>query len=472
MFIIFIFTPQTCFANAAEAIDVASTPSISLSAVNKNSQIKVNGENLDFDFIESDNFLHDTIPSGQVTASYEMENPTDEQLNIKMAFPFIGTLDDLKSTFIKEGDEGVSYSADLSDATKRIQNGVSPEDYSQLDIDNILKNTDISDNYKLRCFSEDTQGTLYTLTVKPMFKSSKRRNYFGFYIPLYKGENIIFLDQYSFRGHGDGVFFVDGSDFNDTEFDLSFFITNTNSSITIGEYDGDKFHNNQENYDCVIKTENMDFGSLLRSYYDNLKEGLGTSLPDDNMYNLYKQYIDTHVYSYDNYSYNISNLLQAPFLNNVIVLFYSIEFPPHSVKNVTVSYKTKGGDDETMTRTPVYTFTYLLNPARYWKDFKNLTITIKPPKKAPYIIDSSLPFIKTGNYYTAQSQTLPDKDLYFKLFIHSQISSRDNRTIFDDPEIGGLLYFLIGIAILIVIVIIAVIIRKIYGIKKGERSNL
>lgn len=62
---------------------------------------------------------------------------------------------------------------------------------------------------------------------------------------------------------------------------------------------------------------------------------------------------------------------------------------------------------------PVYEYTYLLSPAKSWKEFKDLTIQINTEN---YLISSSLNhFEKMENGYTLSLNQLPNSELTFKL---------------------------------------------------------
>lgn len=61
-----------------------------------------------------------------------------------------------------------------------------------------------------------------------------------------------------------------------------------------------------------------------------------------------------------------------------------------------------------------YKYTYLLNPARGWKEFGNLNLTIQTDGELK-LANSSLPLQKKGSDYTASFDTLPEEDLVVHL---------------------------------------------------------
>lgn len=78
-------------------------------------------------------------------------------------------------------------------------------------------------------------------------------------------------------------------------------------------------------------------------------------------------------------------------------------------------------DIDTGYSTPVYTYTYLLSPAKTWKQFGNLDIVVNTPY---YIIDSEgFAFVKGEKGYTLSLDGLPDGELTFAL------CSDENQTI-------------------------------------------
>jgi len=118
--------------------------------------------------------------------------------------------------------------------------------------------------------------------------------------------------------------------------------------------------------------------------------------------------------------------------------------------------------DKTKTVDPLYTFDYILNPAKNWKDFKNLNIEIITPQEAPYIVKSSVDLIKGENkVYTATLAALPEEDLSFTLYADKKITLLDKTVGNLQNSFGYFTPFVIGaVVILIIGIIIVVIILK------------
>jgi type I site-specific restriction-modification system R (restriction) subunit len=136
----------------------------------------------------------------------------------------------------------------------------------------------------------------------------------------------------------------------------------------------------------------------------------------------------------------------------VFTLVYNVDFQADSSKNVTVGYKTVGTMDKTKTAKPVYTFDYILNPAKNWSSFGDLDIEIITPKKAPYIVDSSVEMAKENDgHYRASLGSLPEKDLTFSIYEDKKTSPI---TLFDKAHRS---YGSTGILIISAVAIIVVI---------------
>lgn len=102
--------------------------------------------------------------------------------------------------------------------------------------------------------------------------------------------------------------------------------------------------------------------------------------------------------------------------NRILVLTYTVKFPANGTVPVSVSYPMAGAMDSEKMKRPVYTYGYLLNPAKGWAGFKNLNLSIRAPVKAPYLVKSSLSLSKTKTgTYAAQFASLPKTDLVFSL---------------------------------------------------------
>jgi len=74
----------------------------------------------------------------------------------------------------------------------------------------------------------------------------------------------------------------------------------------------------------------------------------------------------------------------------IFSIIYTVGFPANSEKEMSVSYNTSGTMDARETVKPLYSFDYILNPAKSWSDFKNLKVKIITPEEVPYVAESSI----------------------------------------------------------------------------------
>ena len=187
---------------------------------------------------------------------------------------------------------------------------------------------------------------------------------------------------------------------------------------------------------------------------------------DIQLYNLYAKVLDNYFtenmgYSSEHDLYGYGNC------QRILTLVYTVKFPDNSEKEVSVSYNASGTMDKRETSEPLYSFDYILNPAKNWEDFKNLNITIITPRKAPHIVKSSTRFTKgENNTYTATLSELPETDLSFTLYAHEKITLLDKI----QGKLGrNLWHFTFLLIYAIVFMIIGIIIVKLILRSKKNR---
>lgn len=113
------------------------------------------------------------------------------------------------------------------------------------------------------------------------------------------------------------------------------------------------------------------------------------------------------------------DILEPYFYQSYVgALIYNVNFAPGSVRKVRVEYTAKASQDRTDTSRYSASVAYLLNPAREWKDFQNLTIHIYPHQEQPYLLESSLDMTKNqyDGSYAAYYESLPNKNLVFRMY--------------------------------------------------------
>lgn len=95
--------------------------------------------------------------------------------------------------------------------------------------------------------------------------------------------------------------------------------------------------------------------------------------------------------------------------NKLGVNTFEITLNAKSVHMLTIEYEAHLGIDERASLHPIYRLDYLLHPASYWSDFKDLDIEVKVPKRASVYVN--LPLQKEGNIYSESFDTLPEENL-------------------------------------------------------------
>lgn len=137
-------------------------------------------------------------------------------------------------------------------------------------------------------------------------------------------------------------------------------------------------------------------------------------------------------------------------------LVYTVEFPPESQKEVSVSFTATGTMDSRKTVKPLYSFEYILNPAKNWAGFKDLNIEVIPPAAAPYIVQSSTALTKgEDGVYRASLNRLPEEDLSFTLYAFDKITLLDRAYGSVQRRFGYLTPIVLGAALLLIVGIAA-----------------
>ena len=163
-----------------------------------------------------------------------------------------------------------------------------------------------------------------------------------------------------------------------------------------------------------------------------------------------------------NHAFGDSNLYDFLQQQRLIVLCFETQFPAGGERTVTVKYAMSGSMDSVKTQKPVYSYAYLLNPAKGWAGFRNLNIRIVPPKKAPSLVAGSLSFKKSSDgAYIASLPSLPQNDLTFYLCESQRVEPKQTGL----P--GGTL-FLLGTAVLALIVAVCL---TVHYIRKRKRKR-
>lgn len=163
---------------------------------------------------------------------------------------------------------------------------------------------------------------------------------------------------------------------------------------------------------------------------------------------------------------------------NVGVAYYYLEFLPNEKSQVQVSYSTMpSAYMSKYSNAYRYQYIYFLSPAKYWKEYANLSIkVIANDNLQKYMISSNVlfDFDKENNVYTFTSDKLPESELNFSMYYHDKIS-RFEPMAFERAKMIVIMYLVYGwfiwvpLLIIIITIIVVVVVRK---KKKKKQENV
>jgi hypothetical protein len=453
-------------------------PSSEILSIEQNTPITVENEDLVFDFSVNDNpntaDLYDDSYSlgGKVTASYQMHNPAEELQVVQMAFPFVGKLNNLAAQDILITSEGkpLPYATFAGDLIEKPRSFAGGEKKASFDFAKIISSI-TNEPYQAENWKESEKGKLYTITVWP--KSDQGINYaLEFDFDPEKTKIITWnFNRFERRDNK-----IRNASWCDGPTTLEVFVWGEDINFKEGAFTDGELSKKTDLYTAQTVRQELGLKAYLLKHIEasghsghsefndindnkindndnKINDNDSASLSEMQLYNIYARALDKYLSQNVGYS-SEHDIMGQQHYDRIFVLVYNVEFPPGSTKKVSVSYKTSGTMDMRETAKPMYTFDYILNPAKNWSKFKNLNIKIIPPEEAPYIVKSSIELNKgEGNIYTANLESLPDEDLYFALYEDPHITLLD--------KVAGRLYrsfgYLYPVALGAIIIIIGLI---------------
>ena len=465
VFLIYVFlaAQQAIYANSAP-IYTEGYPTGEVMAIDKDCPIKVENEKLSFDLSEDEVFAGTIF--GKVKASYNMVNPTNREMSVKMVFPLVSSYYYLYRDEILVAADGRKldyeiFMGDTLDNYGRPSDGESGYDFS---LDKILE-TISEKSYRALNFSETETGKLYRINVVPVNE-----------------ERINFAVSFDHDGNKSKVLTTGFNRFERRDSytriaawcyepqTLEIFVLGQDLDFDIKVYTDGDLKKPTENYTYDIKTETVELKSYLigiaKSYLKGLAgedgEAKDYQSSDDLIYNLYARALDKAFTANDGFSF-CEDIWSCVYNAGIFALVYDVDFPANSHKTVTVSYTARATMDRRKTQEPLYTFNYIINPARNWADFGTLDIEITTSERAPYIVDSSIEFTKEEDkLYRAHLDSLPQKDLVVSVYKKEAITLAD---------IAFANRYESLVIIFVIIVLAAMIISAVYLIKKLRVKN-
>ena len=458
--VLLLVQPVIVFANSSPTY-WKGYPYSEVLLVDENSPIAVKQEKLTFDFNES--FQEESrigfSPTAKVTAEYEMQNTSDQDLSVQMAFPFVGSISKLsikdllvdvegkpvpyevypakdEVQYMYDSEQEFRYSGfhisteelkfpgiDLTQDAKLIRYSIEAIDEEDLRFEirfdaDPNKTRVIASNFSMISYDEE-DGSAVGATIFDKERSVEL---------LVLGEDCRFIEE---------VLTEEGKQADPGNYRLKKEVI----LVSPRQYLSELIHQYlpKEVTDSVSNTQLLNL-SLSRIWSDGLVSGC--SMMDDAMGVFHSE--------------------------RIITLIYSVDFPAGAEKQVRVGYLTGGTMDRRETPTPKYTYTYLLSPAKHWKSFGILDIEILTPEEAPYIIGSSLALEPVGERrYTSSLGGLPEEELVFTLYQKEEVGKLDQI----QKSLDGLRYLPVLLSILWPFLLIILFIASLLWWKKRRREQ-
>lgn len=388
--------------------------------IQKDSPIGVKEETLEFDL--SDNRDFDHTLGGRVTASYKMTNPTGKPQSVQMVFPIIAKIDELfrEDIVITANGKSVPYAIFLGSVVKSYGDPYQKENEPDFDFGDIVKTIN-NDVYNAKSFGAYQKGKLYTIEVKPA--KEQRINFVVDFSFDKKKTKVLTKGFNRYERNGENTRIASWCYEPES---LEIYVLGDDIGFEFSGFSDGELKQKTDLFAYQISDKGVEFKTYLMEHLlgdaDVTKGGM---LSETQVYNLYAKTLDRYFEINQGYGFK-EDLNQQSYYQRIISLVYSVDFSPQSEQEVTVSYKTSGTMDKSKAANAIYTFDYILNPAKNWGDFGNLNIRVKTPTEAPYIIKSTVDFTRAGdNVYTATLEGLPEKDLSFTLYDKEKITFSD-----------------------------------------------
>lgn len=452
---IIILNPVLAMANSGPTY-WQGYPNSEILLIDKQSPIEVIREDLLFDFTGEDNNGHSI--DGQVTAIYEMKNPTSDNVSVQMAFPFVSSLNEFTFEGIEifDGDTRVPYQTHIGGVVNSYGNPKYETTDPTFEFESIV-GTITNLPFQGKYIPRNQQGTLYTMEVTPL-----------------DGESINFAVNFTFDSQKSKVLTSGFNRYERSQQNVRIaswcYETTTLQIVVFGEdvnlswnayTDGD-LKVKTDKYSYQMETTSIDVQTVIVNAiaeYEQRMEGsyqrqrfLETAFGEQPLLNLYLETLDNILMMNEGYA-DTYQLFEQNYYPRILTAMYTIDFPPNATKHIKVTYKALGTMEKVSRNKATYTFHYMLNPARHWANFENLNIQIKTPDKAPFVVESTIPLTKQQDQiYSAQLTSLPENDLVFTLFEEEQVAtfiSQDSRST-----------IVVGISLILVALILYLLGRK------------
>lgn len=405
------------------------SPSLSLTPL-ADCPIKVSSEDLTFDF--SANKHQNYSPQAQVTAAYSMQNPTAKETKVQMAFPLIASLDDLsKMAGIRITGNGKPIPFQIFIGAPCAPTGVSHNYYDKSG--GLVKTNLPSFEQILKSVSAHPADRKIVKGMGRAYRiTSAKEN--GVTV---SGNTGMYLVASGFNGYDNqkNSFSITGTVTDSRS--LSFLALGSGNPVIVPA---------DPSIVLTINPSVQEPDSYFRSFtkQSEVYKAYPSEAFRDRLVSALEDSAETcfrgnHVYG-DAERYDFFQKTR------ILVLCYEADFPAGSTQEISVSYPMGGTMNLDPSRKPIYSYGYLLNPAKGWAGFQNLKIRVTPPKNASELIRSSLALKKTDNAYTAEFSGLPNSDLVFTLQGSTPAGTEHGRQ-------NGWVIYLAILAVLVVVVL-------------------
>ncbi|HEX3017892.1 MAG TPA: hypothetical protein VHP31_08585 [Caproicibacter sp.] len=416
------------------------TPSFSIAPL-KDCPVTVSREDLSFDFSAEKNL--DYGPQAQVTASYQMKNPTAKPVKVQMAFPLIASLNDLAQI------DGVHISANSKNIPFEIYLGGKQPDAgvnkNYYDADGKLIKT------SLPSFSQILKSVNAKPTARKIIKGSGKlykmtsSKQCGVKVSVPLQNSYIFNTGFNGFSRSNDTISVFSSPYKDQDLSL-LVLGGQNPNIETFQ---DQNLTKKATQGVNVQVSNIDVETYLKDMFSG--SPIYKAYPSDG---LLKSLISEFEDEADaamaiNPSFGDADFSSFFEQEHIVVLCYEAEFPANGTQNITVSYPMGGAMNVEKTHDPVYSYGYLLNPAKGWAGFQNLNIKVVPPKREPYVVSSSIPLTaEKDGAYTAKLSSLPQNDFVFSIHSESKTEPKDSSIFSWNPTV-----ILITVVIIVLIAV-------------------
>ncbi|MBE0450891.1 MAG: hypothetical protein IBX70_08600 [Clostridia bacterium] len=439
-------------------------PGISMITIDEDTPITVLKEDLHFDFSEEERNDYSLI--GKVSAKYRMKNTGEESINSRMVFPFIKNLWGVEKDQIEVFLDGnpIDYKIYYGETVSTISSGGEFEE--SIELQDILKSI-TDEKYSPKNFNYEEKGTLYRIHLETDRDESMHVE--AYFTTEMGSSRILAKGNNSYAYYNERNEFSVGTWLYEEKRIMEIFSFDEDLNIKIrgfqnGASDAEEatdFRYEIEEVEMDIEHYLFDFIATDTDIYSNIY------VPEDKnvYYKALDQALERELFISEDH---ISSLLIA---SRYVLIAYEVPFEALEEKTVEVRYPTLGSMDKRETVEPTYTYNYFLHPAKYWKEFHDLTIRITPSKDYPYVLKSNLPLIKeTDGTYVGTFETLPTEDLSFTLYEKEEITTSEKIKNTLDKNIYLLLFIGLPLLVILSLVVLGLMVIKVVQLHIKNKS--